>query len=135
TWKVDKCIVVLRGLPALYQVYQGRENPSTKACMEQDVKNSLSMADVVIVDDLNIDIAECSEVANAGETFWRDEGCLGKVYTVNFGCRNEEHALTLNARTWRPLSEEAIRQLYKKYAELEPELQSLRNVIIVDPDI
>lgn len=49
---------------------------------------------------LNIEIEQCYPVADAAESYWREHDCQGKVYTVNFACRDEGYTVTLNTQTW-----------------------------------
>ncbi|OWZ00114.1 hypothetical protein PHMEG_00028771 [Phytophthora megakarya] len=66
------------------------------------------MADVIVVDDINVAQQECEGIAECVRRFCGREGVSGKLYTVSFACRDERHAGILNNRTWRALSTDLI---------------------------
>ncbi|OWY97779.1 hypothetical protein PHMEG_00031608 [Phytophthora megakarya] len=91
------------------------------------------MADVIVVDDINAAIQECEAIAECVRQFCGREGVSGKIYTVSFAYRGEDHAAMLNNRTWRPLSTDAIRQLYYEFIAMDT--ASLSNAAFIDSDI
>ncbi|KAL3665198.1 hypothetical protein V7S43_009826 [Phytophthora oleae] len=119
---------------ALYQVGQAREQTHGQAFM-QAITDSLAVADVVIVDDTHIFTKELECVETTACHLWSKMGLHGKVYTVNFACRDEEHALMLNHRSWHPLPNGEIRKLYGSFAELETKVTHRPDCFTIDPGI
>ncbi|EGZ20838.1 hypothetical protein PHYSODRAFT_298802 [Phytophthora sojae] len=111
---------------------KGRGGPHARSLFQQDVANSLRMSDVVIVDDLNVALDACDWLAQEAESYWRSANRHGKIHTVTFACRNLDHAVALNGRTWRPLSADTICDLYRSFEALEVQAAAQPNCVVID---
>ncbi|KAG7377808.1 hypothetical protein PHYPSEUDO_010947 [Phytophthora pseudosyringae] len=84
----------------------GRGSHRSREYAMEDITFSLAAADVVIVDDMNITSAEWWPIVDAVQLQFEENGWDGKMCMVQFTCRDEAHALELNNRTWRPISDD-----------------------------
>jgi hypothetical protein len=165
TWRYDKIVVILRGLPGsgkstlvdllvheLRSALRFSEQRFVRVCSSSfnqvlngvdsqqltlaDFTSSLRYADVVILDDVNILETEWSPFITAADGFFGEgEPGCGVICAVTFACRDEDHAFRLCGRSWRQLHDGEVREYYEAL-RMAPEI-GYQGIqsFWVDPDI